>query len=77
MNKAKVIAKKGTKCPREEDPRRYITDSATVEVKLTPYYRACIRDGSLEDAGASAKVKKETSTKTKKEAKTKAAKKEV
>jgi len=47
MKKVKVQAKKGTRCPREGSPRKYITDSVAVEISLTPYYRACIRDGSL------------------------------
>ena len=43
-----VIAKKGTKCPKEGKPRKYITDSAPVEVPGTAYYRRLIKDGSLE-----------------------------
>jgi len=43
-----VIAQKGTKCPKEGKPRKYITDSAPVEVKGTAYYRRLVKDGSLE-----------------------------
>ena len=77
MNKVEVVAKEGTWCPRENDPRRYITDSAPVAITLTPYYRACLRDGSLRDAVAGAKTGSEVIKKTKKKAVIKGHKKEV
>ena len=45
----KVKAKKGTRCPREGAPRKYITDSVAVDVPNTAYYRRLVdpRDGSL------------------------------
>jgi len=42
-----VIAQKGTKCPKEGKPRKYITDSTPVDVKGTAYYRRLVKDGSL------------------------------
>ncbi|WP_158780709.1 hypothetical protein [Pantoea sp. BAV 3049] len=43
-----VIARKGVRVPLENDSRRYITDSASVEVELTTYYRRRMRDGDLQ-----------------------------
>lgn len=43
----KVVAAKGLKCPREENPREYITDSEQVEVPESGYYLRLIADGSL------------------------------
>ena len=48
----KVIAKKGTKCPMEKKPRKYITDSVAVEVPDTTYYKRLVREGSLSLAAA-------------------------
>jgi hypothetical protein len=42
-----VIARAGTKCPMEGNPRKYITDNQTVEVPDTAYYRRLVTDGSL------------------------------
>ena len=42
-----VIAKPGTKCPKEGKPRDYITDSVIMDVPSTIYYRRLIMDGSL------------------------------
>jgi len=42
-----VIAKPGTKCPKEGKARDYITDSAAADVPNTIYYRRLIVDGSL------------------------------
>lgn len=47
MNKIKVISQKGTKCPKENKPRQYITDIVPVEVPNSIYYRRLISDGSL------------------------------
>jgi hypothetical protein len=61
----KVRAKKGAKCPMEGAPRTYITDSKTVEVPPTAYYRRLVKDGSLVDieAKANAETKKKTPAK--------------
>ena len=43
-----VKANPGEICPREEDPRTYITDSAKgAEVEDSAYYRRLLADGSL------------------------------
>lgn len=42
-----VIAQKGMKCPMERKPRRYVTDSMTIDVPATSYYRRLLNDGSL------------------------------
>lgn len=48
MIKMLVKAKPGEKCPREENPRTYITDDAKgVEVAATSFYRRLLADGSL------------------------------
>lgn len=44
----KVIAKKGTKCPKENNPRDYISDSEPVDVPESAYYKRLVDDGSLE-----------------------------
>lgn len=44
----RVIAKKGTKVPRENNYREYITDSESVDVSETSYYNRLLADGSLE-----------------------------
>lgn len=43
----KVIAKQGTRCPKENKPREYITDSEPVDVPETSYYKRLVTDGSL------------------------------
>lgn len=43
----KVLAAPGTRCPMEGQPRKYITDSAPVEVPETAYYHRRLRDGSI------------------------------
>lgn len=43
----KVIAANGSKCPKEGNPREYITDSEAVDVPETAYYKRLIKDGSL------------------------------
>jgi hypothetical protein len=42
-----VTASKGLNCPREGNPREYITDAVPAEVPDTLYYRRLIADGSL------------------------------
>lgn len=46
----KVRAAKGLRCPREENPREYITDHKAVSVAASPYYLRLVADGSLVDA---------------------------
>lgn len=44
----KVIARKGVRVPREDDPRTYITDAAAVEInERSAYYIRRLRDGDL------------------------------
>lgn len=52
----KVVATKGMKCPREENPRKYITDSEPAEVPDSGYYRRLVADGSLIVASANGAV---------------------
>jgi hypothetical protein len=48
MPKLLVKANTGEICPREEDPRSYITDSIKgTEVEDSTYYRRLLDDGSL------------------------------
>lgn len=55
----KVIAKQGTRCPKEGKPRQYITDSEPVEVPDTAFYKRLLADGSLRRAqSAERKVQK-------------------
>ncbi len=42
-----VLAAKGTRCPMEGQPRKYITDSEAADVPETSYYGRLVRDGSL------------------------------
>lgn len=42
-----VIAAKDIQVPKEDKPRDYITDSQSVEVPDTVYYRRRIADGDL------------------------------
>lgn len=43
-----VKAKPGEKCPREDNPRTYITeDPKGTEVVASSYYRRLLDDGSL------------------------------
>ena len=44
----KVLAAKGARCPKEDKPREYITDTEPVDVPDdSTYYRRLIADGSL------------------------------
>lgn len=47
MDKITVMAKQGTKCPMEGNPREYITGKLKADVPNTAYYRRRLRDGSL------------------------------
>lgn len=44
----RVKAAPGLHCPKEENPREYITDNEPVEVPDSAYYRRLVDDGSLE-----------------------------
>lgn len=54
----KVTAAPGMQCPKEENPRSYITDNKAVEVPESAYYLRLIADGSLIPAPDTAKNKK-------------------
>jgi len=53
----KLKAAPGLQCPMEGKPREYITDSKTVEVPESPYYRRLVSDGSLIEVVATPKAK--------------------
>jgi len=42
-----VKAAPGLKVPREDNPRKYITDSEPVEIEMTGYYIRRMADGDL------------------------------
>jgi hypothetical protein len=42
-----VKAAPGLKCPKEENPRDYITDVDPADVPESAYYRRLVDDGSL------------------------------
>lgn len=56
----KVIAAKGTRCPKEENPREYITDDTPTDVPETAYYKRLVRDGSLIEVVESGLTENET-----------------
>lgn len=58
-----VIAKKGTRCPKERKPRDYITDWEAVNVPETSYYLRLVADGSLRVVQEKAGKKKKPKTK--------------
>ncbi len=59
MKKIIVKAEEGTRCPKEKNPRQYVSDSKTgTTVDDSPYYRRLIRDGSLVEVIAPQKTKK-------------------
>lgn len=49
-----VKAAPGIKVPREDDSRKYITDSEPVELDMTSYYIRRMSDGDLVEAPAAA-----------------------
>lgn len=51
----KVVAPSGLKCPKENNPRDYITDKVPVDVPETTYYRRLVSEGSLIPAGKAGK----------------------
>jgi hypothetical protein len=47
-----VKAALGLKVPREDNPRKYITDSEPVEIEMTGYYIRRMADGDLVEVAA-------------------------
>lgn len=47
MSNLTVKAATGVRVPREENPRKYITDDATVTVEATAYYLRQLKAGDL------------------------------
>ena len=47
METLKVVAQKGTRCPRRNPRSMPITDSEPATVPATPFYLRLIADGSL------------------------------
>lgn len=43
----KIQAAPGLKVPRDDNPRKYITDSAPVEIEMTGYYIRRMSSGEL------------------------------
>jgi len=50
----RVQAAPGIKVPREDDPRKHITDSEPVELDMTAYYIRRMSDGDLVEVGNAA-----------------------
>lgn len=50
----RVQAAPGINVPREDDPRKYITDSEPVELEMTGYYIRRMSDGDLVEVPAQA-----------------------
>lgn len=50
-----VKAAPGVKVPREDDPRKYITDDTSVDLEMTAYYIRRLADGDLVEAVETAK----------------------
>lgn len=48
----RVQAAPGLKVPREDDPRKYITDAEPVEIEMTGYYIRRMSDGDLREVAA-------------------------
>ena len=48
----RVQAAPGLKVPREDDPRKYITDAEPVEIEVTGYYIRRMSDGDLLEVAA-------------------------
>lgn len=42
-----VVSTPGTRCPKENNPRSYITDTEPVDIEPTSYYQRLIAEGSL------------------------------
>lgn len=56
----RVQAAPGIKVPREDDPRKYITDAEPVDVDMTAYYIRRMSDGDLVEPPAAKPVPKTT-----------------
>lgn len=52
----RVQAAPGIKVPREDDPRKFITDSEPVELEMTGYYIRRMSDGDLVEVPADSKA---------------------
>lgn len=52
-----VQAIAGARCPTEDNPRRYITDTEPVEVPASSYYQRLVAEGSLVDVTPAPKKK--------------------
>ena len=52
----RVQAAPGIKVPREDDTRKYITDSEPVEIDMTAYYIRRMSDGDLVEPGEPAAI---------------------
>ena len=50
-----VKAAPGVKVPREDDPRKYITDEMSVDLEMTTYYIRRLADGGLVEVTKPAK----------------------
>lgn len=48
----RLQAAPGLKVPREDDPRKYITDAEPVEIEVTGYYIRRMSDGDLLEVAA-------------------------
>lgn len=48
----RVQAAPGLKVPREDDPRKYITDAEPVDIEMTGYYIRRMAEGDLVEVAA-------------------------
>lgn len=69
MNKLTVKAATGVRVPREENPRKYITDESSVTVDATAYYLRQLQagdlvrdDGELQSSPSEAQPQQESAT---------------
>lgn len=51
-----VKAPPGLRCPKEDNPRTYITDAAAVDVPASAYYLQRVADGSLLETPSTALI---------------------
>lgn len=64
MSKINVKAAPGLKVPREDNPRRYITDAESLEVENSAYYQRQLMAGDLIEVTATGKNKAKVPTAT-------------
>ncbi|HAF1675186.1 TPA: DUF2635 domain-containing protein [Salmonella enterica] len=64
MSKINVTAAPGLKVPREDNPRRYITDAESLEVENSAYYQRQLMAGDLIEVTATGKNKAKAPTAT-------------